>query len=121
MMGNLIRGAGWRDRTDSHYLRPKSVDEFRVFNKAYVREELPSRKPDLHWGILFDDIVKDIQLNRMEGPFQAPNSWLTKTVNNAGAVSLLECPCEDPAVAFAFSICQTNPDGSEKVVEVKTG
>ena len=26
-----------------------------------------------------------------------------------------ECPCDDPAVALAFSICQANPDGSEKV------
>ena len=113
MIGNLTPGTGWKQRSDLHYNNPSSETDFAAHNKQYIRECLTTRKSDEHTDGLLQEILQEVQMGRIDGPFRKPNDWTTETVQ-VNNLPLLE-PDEVTYTAMAFPILQTGSDGKDKV------
>ena len=65
-----------------------------------------------------DEIAKEVQMGRMDGPFMAPTWWKIPAValpQHAHTNQLKPLPHPTPVIAVAFSIHQTGSDGQPKV------
>ena len=118
MMGLIRPTCGWQPRSDSKYSHPIDMQTFQALNKDYVQSRLRGGRVDEEWPALLVEISSEVRNGKMEGPFQAPPSWgvpTTACFSVSGFTELLECPSDQPAVAWAFSVVQTGSDGNRKI------
>ena len=112
LMGKLTPGVNWHVRQDRKYLQPTPMDDFRQKNREYIRNKLETNRVDDHWQFMLDEILAEVKLGRMNGPFKAPKWWPRPAVATQypGTDVLLDLPHDDP-----FSIEQTGSDGNTKI------
>ena len=117
LMGQLQPGTNWYIRTDNKYLMPKTPEEFAEHNDIYVRQKLQQARVDDHYELMLKEIVQEVAMGRMNGPFTAPPRWGHQTITPSKypELRLLPIPHSTPAIALAFSIQQTGSDGKEKI------
>ena len=117
MMGALTRGTGWQTRIDGKYQNPCTAENFRVNNNIYAQKICHRQHSHEHWQKMLDEILTDVDNNRMAGPFRGPQHWPVATVAVPGRpdLPLRDLPCQEPAVAIAFPIIQIGSDGNDKV------
>ena len=118
MLGSIRPTCGWMPRNDDKYSHPIEYSTFQALNQDYVRARLRSGRVDEEWRSLLEEISSEVRSGKMEGPFRAPASWGTETTacsEVSGFQVLLDCPCENPSVAWAFSVVQTGSDGGRKI------
>ena len=119
LMGELTLGVNWHVRQDQKYLDPTPIPEFSTKNRQYIHEKLRQNRVDQHWEFMLDEIIVEVQLGRMNGPFKAPTWWPCETVcpskctNTSGET--LPLPHDDPFIAMAFSIEPTGSRGNTKI------
>ena len=113
MLGEVQAGLGWKNRTDNHYSRPTPVAQFFRENDIYIQEQL-SRPHDKHWRMMLEEILEEVALDRMDGPFEAPPGWRRRTTAPEGT-TLKPLHHHTIAVAVAFAILQIGSDGADKV------
>ena len=119
LMGELAPGVNWYVRQDQKYIDPTPIPEFSTKNRQYINEKLLQDRVDEHWEIMLDEIIAEVKLGRMNGPFKAPAWWPRGTVcpskctDDSGETLLL--PRDEPFIAMAFSIEQTGSDGNTKI------
>ena len=105
--GELVAGPGWLPRTDDRYRYPISEDGFRKLNRAHVLNRLNNYRVDEHWESMYQELLQELQLGRMEGPFEAPDWWPRSTIEIEGyATKALEH--SDIRCAFSFAVCQAD-------------
>ena len=117
LMGKLTPGVNWHVRQDQKYLQPTPMDDFRQKNREYIRNKLETNRVDDHWKFMLGEILAEVKLGRMNGPFKAPKWWPRPSVATQlpGTDVLLDLPHDDPFIAMAFSIEQTGSDGNTKI------
>ena len=76
-------------------------------NRNYVRDKLKKNFVDPHWKTMFDELLEERTKGRLSGPFKAP-SWWTRPTRSVNGEPLLELPDEEVAIAFCFSVSQTD-------------
>ena len=113
MMGTLTPGLGWPAREDSHYQNPITTDQFRPLNRDHALRCL-QRPPDQHWETMLNEILADVDLGRMTGPYSQPDWWPRQAVPTPGR-PLQPLPDTEPFIAPAFAIHQIGSDGAAKV------
>ena len=119
LLGKLTPGVSWYIRTDDKYTSPSSIDELRQRNHEYVLKKLEEARVDGHDEFMLDEIISEVNIGRMNGPFEAPAEWRIKCVRH---LTLLPIPHEFPIIAVAFSIEQIGSDmARERFDEAKTG
>ena len=66
---------------------------------------------------MLDEILSEVEMGRMNGPYQAPDWWTKPSVapSKGKRRTLLPIPHSDPYIAMAFSIEQTGSDGNTKI------
>ena len=117
LMGQLQPGTNWHLRSDNKYLMPKTHEEFVDHNNNYVQRKLQKARVDDHYEMMLDEIVQEVKMGRMNGPYTAPPHWDHHTVipQKYPDLQLIPIPHPSPAIAMAFSIQQTGSDGQEKI------
>ena len=73
LMGKLIRGVNWHVRQDQKCLDPIPIDEFREKIRSYVTDKLEKNAVDEHWEMMLGEILSEIEMGRINGPYQAPD------------------------------------------------
>ena len=107
VLGELHAGCGWNPRMDDKYSFPIDRDAFRRINQSYVKEKLRKNHVDQHWQVMLDELLEERDLGRISGPFAAPSWWPCQTQTLPGVVPT-ELPTQDIAVAFCFSVSQSD-------------
>ena len=107
-----IKGApGWKPRPTHPYI---SREQLVTKNKTYV-QGLHQRRPDELGDTLLKEILEEVALGRMEGPFQLPEGYGPPLRQHPRCSPMMPCPTHEPVIALAFPIIQSNPDGSTKI------
>ncbi len=75
LIGHLQPGLNWKVRTDTKYTEHQSLSELHSYNRDYVLKKLHQHRVDDHWQMMADEIAKEVQMGRMDGPFAAPTWW----------------------------------------------
>lgn len=114
MLGTIPPGVGWEPRNDDYYTDPMSIPELSALNDAYIANYLVTRSPDKDHDIMLKEILDEVRLGRMEGPFTAPDHWPRRAVAPEG-MRLMDIPTQTPLTACAFAIHQIGSDGKPKV------
>lgn len=118
LIGPLKPGLGCPTRTDERYAHPISRDEFMKENEKYVKTKLLHGRVDPHWKTMATEIVADVRLARMRGPFTSPPSWPKKCValpDFDETKDLLPGPVEHVPTSVSFAILQVGSDGQDKI------
>ena len=87
-------------------------------NQQYVFDKLRRCRVDPRWKQLAEEIVVDVTLGLMEGPFSSPPTWPERAVplaSHAQTCQLLPGPAEHQPTCFAFAVHQVGSDGRPKV------
>ena len=63
-------GAGWPLNFDK--AAPISIGPCKELNDEYIRQQLTLRKPDEHSPQMVKEVIEEVKLARMVGPFAAP-------------------------------------------------
>ncbi|CAE7220070.1 unnamed protein product [Symbiodinium microadriaticum] len=71
LMGKLTPGVNWHVRQDRKYLQPTPMDDFKQKNREYIRNKLETNRVDDHWKFMLDEVLAEVKLGRMNGPFEA--------------------------------------------------
>ena len=116
-MGKLTPGVNWHVRQDRKYLDPTPLEELKTKNHEYIRGKIEMNKIDDRWEFILDEIIGEVKMGRMNGPFAAPDWWptLTAAPRHEGVNKLLPLPHDDPFIAMAVSIEQAGSDGNAKI------
>ena len=80
LMGQLQPGTNWYLRSDNKYLMPKTQEEFAEHNDHYVQRKLQQARVDDHYEMMLEEIVQEVKMGRMNGPFTAPPHWEHQTI-----------------------------------------
>ena len=119
LLGKLTLGINWYIRTDDKYISPSSIDELRQHNHEYVLKKLREIRVDDHHEFMLDEneIISEVNIGRMNGPFEAPATWETKCTRprHCPHLTLLPIPHEFPMIAVAASIEQIGSDVKKKM------
>ena len=117
LMGQLQPGTNWYLRSDNKYLIPKTQEEFAEHNDHYVQRKLQQARVDDRYEMMLEEIVQEVKMGRMNGPFTAPPHWEHQTITPSKypELRLLTIRHSTPAIALALSIQQTGSDGKEKI------
>ena len=115
MMGPLPTGPNWLPRTDKKYAHPEDRSSFMRANNAHI-ERTCLAKPRLeHWETMLKEITEEWDLNRIDGPFKAPETWPLKTVSP----DEVKWPLYDAKgpifAAKSFAISQIGSDDQAKI------
>ena len=105
--GKLTPGPGWLPRTDSRYSYPISDATFKTINAAHTRSRLQHYRVDPHWKVMRDELLQELRLGRMEGPFIQPDWWPKKSITVEG-FTLQPLEDQDIRAAFCFAVCQSD-------------
>ena len=118
LIGSLQPGLNWKVRTDNKYTETQTRTELHTYNRQYILKKLQQGRVDTHWQLMADEIAKEVQMGRMDGPFRAPKWWTRRSVplqRHQHTSNLKPLPHSDPIIALAFSIEQTGSDGKAKI------
>ncbi len=118
ILGQLLPGTGWPLRCDDNYSAPTYLAELETINWEYTSRKLAQNRVSEHWQTMLQEILKDYDLRRMNGPFATPADWTTQTVSvshNGQHLPLQPCPQSKPLVSFAFPILQIGSDDKDKI------
>ena len=117
VLGHVDPAPGWRPRLDDRYDHPISMSAFRVLNEAYVSQKLQRGRVDPEWETLLSEVLTEVKLGRMSGPYNGPGHWPRRCVPVSSHSGFDVClDAEDNIhVATAFSVVQQGSDGSRKV------
>ena len=69
LIGQLQPGLNWKVRTDNKYTETQSRAELHTYNRQYILKKLQQGRIDTHWQMMADEIAKEVQMGRMDGPF----------------------------------------------------
>ena len=103
----LPSGPGWRPRTDNKYSYPIDETAFRQLNKVYIDKKLRASQPDPCWKTLLQEVLQEVAMGRMDGPFHGPNHWVHRCVAPPGLV-LKKCLDQSLTASVSFSVTQTD-------------
>lgn len=87
-------------------------------NHKYIMGRLHTTRPDDHWQQMLEEIVRDVKIGRMDGPFMAPPCWGIKTIPAAQwpHTDTLKCgPAHHRPTSIAFAIEQVGSDDKMKI------
>ena len=95
---------------------------FQEANNQYIQDGLTSRRSGEHTTGMLKEILQEVDMGRIEGPFRATAHWCRQTVpvKHRPDLPLLDCPVDFPFASYVFPIMQVGSDGNDKDV-VKTG
>ena len=89
--GELVAGPGWLPRTDDRYRYPIS-EGFRKINRSHTLNRLNNYRVDEHWEPMYQELLQELQLGRMEvadRPLTSratrPRPWSTPTSGELSA------------------------------------
>jgi hypothetical protein len=90
---------------------------FQEANNQYIQDGLTTRRSGEHTTGMLKEILQEVDMGRIEGPFRAPAHWCRQTVpvKHRPDLPLLDCPVDFPLASYVFPIMQTGSDGSDKV------
>ena len=119
LLGTIPAGAGWSSdpKRDSEYrsegpLQTHEKERLVQLNRDYVRGLLAHPRVDANHEQLLTELSEEVEMGRMEGPFQVPPCWYDGSEPTTEEDP--DVPC-DSVAALAFSIEQTSGDGSVKI------
>ena len=117
VLGRIEPSPGWRPRLDDKYDHPISDAAFTNLNNDYVNQKLRQGRVDSEWETWLQEVLQEVSLGRMSGPYEAPSAWPRRCVPVASHSAYSKClPAEsDTRVATAFSVVQQGSDGARKV------
>ena len=75
LTGQLQPGTNWCVRTDQIYLNPKTQADFAEHNERYTQQKLRKARIDEHHMLMPVEIVQEVKMGRMNGPFTQPPHW----------------------------------------------
>ena len=107
IIGQIPPGPGWRPRTDQKYSFPIDMPAFRLLNQAYINKKLRQQRPDPCWRTLLKEILQEVDLGRMDGPYTGPDHWKTPCHAPSGLV-LKPCPDQSLASSLSFAVVQVD-------------
>ena len=94
-------------------------------HRQYTHEKLRQDRVDEHWEFMLDEILAEVKLGRMNGPFKAPAWWPRETVCPSKCTTTsgetLPLPRDDPFIAVAFSIEHIEKTGSDGNTKIRRG
>ena len=93
------------------------MTSFQEANNQYIQDGLSTRRSGEHTAGMLKEILEEVDMGRIEGPFRAPAHWCRQTVpvKHRPDLPLLDCPVDFPLASYVFPIIQTGSDGSDKV------
>ena len=117
LIGDLPPGTGWKQRHDNKYTDPLELSQFQTANAEYIQDGLQSRSAGPHSSGMLLEVLSEVDMGRIEGPFEAPSHWKTRTVGvrSRPDLRLLPCPSNNPLASVVFPIIQVGSDGKDKV------
>ena len=117
LTGQLQPGTKWYIWTDQKYLNPKTQTEFAERNEKYTQQKLQQARVDDRYMLMLDEIVQEVKMGRMNGPFTQPSRWRHHAVSPSKypELRLTPLPHSAPAIAIAFSIQQVGSDDEAKI------
>ena len=117
LIGKLTRGVNWRIRQDREYREPTPIEEFRSKNREYTFVILEKNTVDDHGEFMLNDILGEVKLGCMNGPFADPDWWPKQSVapSKCEHKRVIPLPHDDPFIAMAFSVEQTGSGGRTKL------
>ena len=117
VVGPLEPSPGWRPRLDDRYDNPISEAAFDSLNHSYVCEKLARGRVDPEWDSMLQEILQEVRMGRMSGPYGTPQDWPRQCVPVASHLGFARClPLQGKVrVAAAFSVVQAGSDGARKV------
>ena len=82
-----------------------------TYNRSYRKPESTTTQ------LMLDEIVQEVKMGRMNGPFTQPTHWQQKAIalSPYPELRLLSLPHPSPAIALPFSIQQVGSDLNEKI------
>ena len=80
LIGPLPPGTGWKQRSDSKYSNPMDQATFQEANNQYIQDGLTTRRAGEHTSGMLAEILQEVDMGRIEGPFRAPAHWCRQTV-----------------------------------------
>ena len=83
VIGQLNKGVDWQLRTDDWYNDQMSTEEFATTNN-FIIIYLLTRQPDEYCDEVLAEILAEVKMGRVEGPFEAPAHWPQRTVAPPG-------------------------------------
>ena len=104
-MGLLNHGEGWLPRADGRYSHPLPLDVFHKLNRQQTMNRLQHYKVDECWQSMQQELLEELRLGRLEGPFETP-SWWPRSSARLPDIPLVALTNEDIYVAFCFSVKQ---------------
>jgi len=117
MMGHLMPGPGWKNRSDQKLSDPWTLEQLREHNAPYIQGKTAQGRVDERWQKMLGEIIADTKLLRMEGPFEAPEWASFKSAKLPAEYELQNQPLkeQDIIIAWAFAILQVGSDGLGKI------
>lgn len=104
-IGKLHHGEGWLPRADSRYSHPLDMETFHKLNRQQTLNRLQHYKVDECWQVMQQELLTELHLGRLEGPFETP-SWWPRPAAKVPGMPLKTLTTEDIYVAFCFSVKQ---------------
>ena len=104
-MGLLNHGEGWLPRSDGRYSNPLDMEVFHKLNRQQTMSRLQHYKVDECWESMQQELLEELRLGRLEGPFETPSWWPRSSARLPG-IPLVPLTNEDIYVAFCFSVKQ---------------
>ena len=80
VVGQIDPSPGWRPRLDDRCDHPISESAFQALNTAYIQQKLQKGRVDPEWETLLAEVLQEVSLGRMSGPYQAPGRWPRRCV-----------------------------------------
>jgi len=71
----MVRGEGWLPRADGRYSNPVDLEVFHKLNRQQTMERLQHYKVDECWETMQQELLEELRLGRLEGPFETPSWW----------------------------------------------
>ena len=103
--GQLHGGTGWLPRCDSKYQHPIDDETFLKLNRAHIEDRLRHYRVDEHWQPMLEELKTELEMGRLEGPFQNPGWWPRQAIGIEDC-PMLPAPEGVMTAAFCFSVCQ---------------
>ena len=107
MTGQLHGGSGWAPRTDDKYASPLSMPRFKELNRHYILQRLNHPRIDKHADTMLKELIEELRLGRMGGPFLAPTWWPCNTAELPDRYNI-PLPDDEISASFCFSVEQSD-------------
>ena len=104
VQGPMTPGPGWRNRTDDKLLEPWDEQAILAHNLEYAQSKARLSRFDPQWNDMLQEILKEQDSLRIEGPFQANQSlgFTTVGIENEPTAELRPMPHDQVLISGAF-------------------